>query len=108
MIDGSGIPLFAAPEDREIHSLHDLRRLRRQWRRRRKLHQTLHKLRALKVRICFRLGAPSLLPEVPEDDREGLERLRHALAEMWPQEDQPRVAKEWPTPYSPSTRHGGT
>jgi len=39
-----------------------------------------HKLRALKMRICFCLGLPSLVPEVPECDGAGLARLRYALS----------------------------
>ena len=64
--------------------LADLRRLRR-WaqgraRRHRVIRALCHKVRALKMRICFRLGLPSVVPAVPEDDWEGLASLRFALA----------------------------
>ncbi len=46
------------------------------------VRRILHPLRALKMRICFRLGLPSGVPDVPEDDWEGLTRLRFKLAAM--------------------------
>ena len=47
----------------------------------------LHKLRALKMRVRFRLGLPSQVPDVPEDDWEGLTNLRFALAVLRREQD---------------------
>jgi hypothetical protein len=73
--------------------LADLRRLRRRQQERARRHRVIrvlcHKARALKVRIRFRLGLPSLVPDVPKDDSEGLASLRFALAAM---------CRESPTP----------
>jgi hypothetical protein len=63
-----------------------------------------HKLRVLKMRICFCLGLPSLVPEVPECDWAGLARLRYALAEIKRQEKEARAQEPPPGPEKSGIR----